>query len=69
MPVPTSGTSSLDEEVFSSALQSNGNDCAPGEPENCICVLELSGVNEAERKACMDQGAVLNILLSCTYNS
>lgn len=44
VPVPTSGTSSLDEEVFSSALQSNGNDCAPGEPENCICVLELSGV-------------------------
>lgn len=38
--VATSGTSSLAEEVFSTALQSNGNDCAPGETENCICVLE-----------------------------
>lgn len=42
--VATSGTSSLDEEVFSTALQSNGNDCAPGETENCICVLEWSAL-------------------------
>lgn len=42
--VATSGTSSRDEEVFSTALQSNGNDCAPGETEDCICVLEWSAV-------------------------
>lgn len=49
--VATGGTSSLGEEVFSTALQSNGNDCAPGETENCICVLECSAVM---RKACTE---------------
>lgn len=41
--VASSGTSSPDEEASSTALQSNGNDCAPGETENCN-VLEWSAV-------------------------
>lgn len=59
--VATSGTSSLDEEVFSAAFQSNGNDCAPGETENCICVLEWSAVMRLRgRHAWKSQGAVSN---------
>ena len=48
--VATSGTSSRDQEVFSTALQSNGNDCAPGETEDCICVLVWSAVMRLRRQ-------------------
>lgn len=51
--VATSGTSSLDEEVFSTALQSNGNDCAPGETENCIWVLEWIALMRLRGEQCM----------------
>lgn len=59
--VATSGTSSQGDEVLSTALQSNGNDCAPGETENCICVSEWSTVTSLrEKHAWKYQGAVLN---------